>query len=233
MYKFEPNKRHLRELLIYFLNLKKSAAEAHRLLVEAYNEAALSERTCQLEELLEKDSSQTQKELVFTLEVTHQSVSHRLKSLGMIHKQAGCGVYELLNPSEAITGTLYRTQLMRSSLALNEKRPQYYSRHDKIILLHDNTSLHVTIPVKNYLKTLDWEVLPHPPYSLDIAPSDYHLFPSMAHALSEQRFTSYDDTENWVDSWITSKNKEFFRLGIRTSPEKWKKVIATDGQYFD
>jgi len=41
MSKFEPNKRHLRELLIYFFNLKKSAAEAHRLLVEAYNE-----RTC-------------------------------------------------------------------------------------------------------------------------------------------------------------------------------------------
>ena len=45
---FEPNKRHLREILIYFLfiysNLKKSAAEAHRLLVEAYGEATLSER---------------------------------------------------------------------------------------------------------------------------------------------------------------------------------------------
>ena len=42
---FEPNKRHLRELLIYFFNLKKSTAEAHRLLVEAYGEAALSERS--------------------------------------------------------------------------------------------------------------------------------------------------------------------------------------------
>ena len=44
MSSFEPNKRHLRELLIYFFNLKKSAAEAHRLLVETYGEAALSER---------------------------------------------------------------------------------------------------------------------------------------------------------------------------------------------
>ena len=44
MSSFEPNKRHLRELLIYSFNLKKSAAEAHRLLVETYDEAALSER---------------------------------------------------------------------------------------------------------------------------------------------------------------------------------------------
>ena len=46
MSSFEPNKRHLRELLIYLFNLKKCAAEAHRLLVEAYGEAAISERCC-------------------------------------------------------------------------------------------------------------------------------------------------------------------------------------------
>ena len=46
MSSFETNKRHLRELLIYFFNLKKSAAQAHRLLVETYGEAALSERSC-------------------------------------------------------------------------------------------------------------------------------------------------------------------------------------------
>jgi len=46
MSSFESNKRHLRELLIYFFNLKKSAAAAHRLLVEAYGDAALSKRSC-------------------------------------------------------------------------------------------------------------------------------------------------------------------------------------------
>ncbi|GBP47782.1 Mariner Mos1 transposase [Eumeta japonica] len=132
-----------------------------------------------------------------------------------------------------MTGTLYRTQFIKLSRALKEKRPQYYSRHDIIILLPNNARPHVVGLVKNYLITLDWEVLPHPPYSLDIAPSDYHLFRSIAHALLEQRFTSYEDTENWVDSWIASKDKKFFRLGIRTQPERWKKVVASDGQYFD
>ena len=46
MSSFELNKRHFRELLIYFFNLKKSAAEAHPLLVETHGEAALSERSC-------------------------------------------------------------------------------------------------------------------------------------------------------------------------------------------
>ena len=48
MSSFKPNKYHLQELLIYFFNLKKSAAEAHRLFVETYGEAALSERSCRV-----------------------------------------------------------------------------------------------------------------------------------------------------------------------------------------
>jgi len=85
--------------------------------------------------------------------------------------------YELLNRMRSLLG--FSTELMRLSRALKEKRAHYYSRHDKIILLHDNTRSHITAPVKTYLKTLKWEVLPHPPYSPDIAPSDYHLFRSM------------------------------------------------------
>lgn len=60
--------------------------------------------------------------------------------------QLGVVYYELLNPSETITGALYRTQLMRLSRALKEKRPQYYSRHEKTILLHDNARPHVALP---------------------------------------------------------------------------------------
>ena len=43
---FEPNKRHLWELLIYFFNLNKSAAKVHRLFVETDGDAALSDRSC-------------------------------------------------------------------------------------------------------------------------------------------------------------------------------------------
>jgi len=99
---------------------------------------------------------------------------------------------------------------MRLSRTLKEKRAHYYSRHDKI-LLHDNARSHVAAPVKRYyLETLKWEVLTHPPYSPDIAPSDYHLFRSMTDGLSEQHFTSYEDIKNCIDDWIASK-EAFFR----------------------
>ena len=89
------------------------------------------------------------------------------------------------------------------------------------------------INVKAYLETLKWVILPHPPYSPDIAPSDYHLFWSMTHSLLEQRFTSYEDTKKWIDLWIFNKDKSFFQRGIRMLPEKLEKVVAADGQYID
>ena len=54
-----------------------------------------------------------------------------------------------------------------------EKWPEYEQRHDKVILLHDNAWPYVAKVVKKYLKMLKWDVLPHPLYSPDIAPSDY------------------------------------------------------------
>ncbi|KAG5320169.1 MOS1T transposase, partial [Pseudoatta argentina] len=113
-----------------------------------------------------------------------------------------------------------------------EKRPLYAQRHDKVISLHDNARPHVAKPVKTYLETLKWEVLPHPLYSPDIAPSDFHLFRSMAHGLADRRFHSYEEALKWIDSWIASKDMSFFRRGIHVLPERWSKVVESDGKYF-
>ncbi|KAG5320381.1 MOS1T transposase, partial [Pseudoatta argentina] len=66
---------------------------------------------------------------------------------------------------------------------LDEDPSQTLSELGKILQVDESTckhggslSTHVAKPVKTYLETLKWEVLPHPPYSPDIAPSDFHLF---------------------------------------------------------
>ncbi|EGI66432.1 Mariner Mos1 transposase [Acromyrmex echinatior] len=121
---------------------------------------------------------------------------------------------------------------MHLSRALKDKRSQYNERHNKVILQHDNARSHVAKVVKTYLEMLKWEVLPHSPYSPDVASSDYHLFRSMAH-LADQHFRSYEEVKNWIDSWIASKDDQFFRRGIRMLSERWEKMVASNGQYFE
>jgi len=90
---------------------------------------------------------------------------------------------------------------------LKEKQPQYEKRDDKVILQHDNA--YVAQAVKTHLETLKWEVLFHPLYS-DIVLSDYYLFRSIIHGLSEEKFSSHEDTKKWIDSWIVLKDADFF-----------------------
>jgi len=56
---------------------------------------------------------------------------------------------------------------------VREKRLEYEQKYDEVSLLHDNARPHITKVVKIYLEMLKWDVLPHPSYSPDIAPSDY------------------------------------------------------------
>jgi len=86
--------------------------------------------------------------------------------------------------------------------------------------------------IQNYLETLNWEVLSYSAYSSDLAPSDYHLFSSMGHALAE-RFDSYEDVRKWrLDEWF-AKDEEFFWRGIHKLPERWEKCIVSEGKYFE
>ena len=80
---------------------------------------------------------------------------------------------------------------------------------------------------------MKWEFLAHPPYSPDVASSDYYLFRSIAHGLAHQHFRSYEEVKKWIASWIASKDVSFYRGSIRQLPKRWKKEVARHGKYFE
>ena len=66
-------------------------------------------------------------------------------------------------------------------------------------------------------------------YSSDLAPSDYHLLASLGHALAEQRFTLYENVQEWLDNWFDLKDEQFYWRGIHHLPERWEKCINSNG----
>ena len=147
--------------------------------------------------------------------------------------QKGVLYHELLKPGETVNTLRYCQQMVNLNRALIEKRPEWATRHGKVILQQDNIPSHTAKAVRNTISALGWEILPHPPYSPDLAPSDYHLFSSMSHALSLTHFKDYGEVENWLDDWITSKDEHFFWKDIHNLKDRWGKCIASEGAYFE
>jgi len=56
--------------------------------------------------------------------------------------------------------------------AIDEKRPGLSNRHG-VVFHQDNARPHVSL-TRQKLVQFGWDVMPHPPYLSDIAPSDFH-----------------------------------------------------------
>jgi hypothetical protein len=78
---------------------------------------------------------------------------------------------------------------------------------------------------------LDWEILPHPPYSPDLAPSDYHLFRSLSNNLHGVSFNNNDGFQNWLDNFFKAKLADFFKCGTEILLECWEAVVNNGGEY--
>jgi len=64
----------------------------------------------------------------------------------------------------------------------------------KIIFHQDNAPAHKSVLAMEKLRDLHYELLEHPPYSPDLAPSDFCLFPKLKLFLAGQRFSSNQET---------------------------------------
>jgi hypothetical protein len=85
--------------------------------------------------------------------------------------------------------------------------------------------------IKVPIQELNWEILPQPRYSPDIAPSVYHLFRSPSNNLRGVSFNNNAELQNWLDNFFTAKPADFFKRGIENLPENWEAVVNNEGEY--
>ncbi|GFX89045.1 histone-lysine N-methyltransferase SETMAR [Trichonephila clavipes] len=158
-----------------------------------------------LRSMLENNPHLTSREIAEEFGINHTTVGDHIKSLGNIISNSskikypstkntalwwdrkGPVYYELLKQGKTINVDLYCNQLDKLNAAITEKRPALVPRKG-IVFHHDNAQPHTAMVTQQKLNALGWEVLGHPQYSPDIAPSDYYLNSnSMSVASSEKR----------------------------------------------
>ena len=142
---------------------------------------------------------------------------------GIIH-------FELLPRNATMTARLYVDQLDRLNQSLSRKHPSLVNRKG-VLFLHDNARPHVAKVTREKIKDLSWEVLPHPPYSPDLAPSDFHLFRSLQNHLADINFVDEESLKNDLSAFFASKPPNFYRRGIEALASRWQMVVNSDGNY--
>ena len=102
-----------------------------------------------------------------------------------------------------------------------------------VLLQHDNARPHTANLTIETIKSLGFEVLPHPPYSPDHGPSDYYLFGLMKKAQKGQKFSSDLELKESVQNWLGNQPKDFYKKGIYKLIDRWKECILMQGSYFE
>ncbi|KAG6798339.1 Ammar1 transposase [Apis mellifera caucasica] len=142
----------------------------------------------------------------------------------------GIVYFELLPPNRTINSVVYIEQLTKLNNAVEEKRLELTNRKG-VVFHHDNARPHISLVTRQKLLELGWDVLPHPPYSPDLAPSDYFLFRSLQNSLNGKNFNNDDDIKSYLIQFFANKNQKFYERGIMMLPERWQKVIDQNGQH--
>ncbi|GFW63112.1 histone-lysine N-methyltransferase SETMAR [Trichonephila clavipes] len=92
---------------------------------------------------------------------------------------------------------------------IDQKRPELVNRRGAVFH-QDNSRPHTSVVTRQKLWGLGWEVLIHPPYSPNLAPSDYHLFHALQNFLSDRKLGSREDCENRLLDDFAIKDQDFY-----------------------
>ena len=74
-----------------------------------------------------------------------------------------------------------------------------------VLLLHDNAPAHTARVAQAAIRNCGFEQLSHPPYSPDLAPSDYYLFGHLKKELRGKRFADDNELKSATEHWLESK----------------------------
>ncbi|EYB97606.1 hypothetical protein Y032_0139g2120 [Ancylostoma ceylanicum] len=144
---------------------------------------------------------------------------------GVIH-------YSLLQPGQAVTSESYCCDLDLMYEKLRQMWPGVANRGGPL-LLQDNARPHTSKLIRQKLTQLGIEVLPHPPYSPDLSPTDYHFFRALEASLRQQHLPDLEHVKIAFKEFLKSCDLSFYCKGISELPNRWQRCVESEGFCFD
>ena len=111
-----------------------------------------------------------------------------------------------------------------ANLLINKLHPKIKKRRrglisTDVILHHDNASAHTSYSVLSAMHNLRYELLHHPPYSPDLTPSDYYLFPFSKKYLKARCYEDRSALASSIHQCLNGLSKNNFTAAIQQFPE--------------
>ena len=123
----------------------------------------------------------------------------------------GVIMLDFLPKRSSITGVYYANLLDQLSAAIREKRRGKLS---KGVLLQQGYARVPTCKVAmDAVERNGYELIPHPVYSPDRAPSDFFLFPNLIKDIRGLHFRSDEEVVTAVEERVNGKDSDFSVLG--------------------
>jgi histone-lysine N-methyltransferase SETMAR len=143
----------------------------------------------------------------------------------------GILLIQYLEPGQTVTAARYEYVLTSLREAIKENRRGMISKG--VILHHDNAPAHTSKLIQEALHKHRFEILPHPPYSPDLAPCDFHLFPRIKKHLKGKKFGSLPELQRAFEDVIHDQTTDFFHSAFTDWHHRAEKCIALNGDYVE
>lgn len=143
----------------------------------------------------------------------------------------GILMIDYLPKGQTINGEYYANLLDKLQECIEQRRPGLARK--KIFFHQDNARVHTCLKAMAKINELHYDLLPHPPYSPDLAPSDFHLFPKLKTFLGGQKFKTNEEVIAAVEEYFTGLEKSHFMEGITALERRWTKCVELNGDYVE
>jgi len=140
--------------------------------------------------------------------------------------------HEFVPRGETVNKEFYLKVMKRLREAVQRKRPEAWT-NKTWMLHHDNAPAHASLIIHEFLAKQDTIVMPQPPYSPDLAPADFFLFPKLKSTLKGRRFQTIEEIkENSLqDLCVILQNT--FQDTFQNWEKCWERCIKSRGEYFE